>query len=395
MRGGAGVTGLLREALTAEQMDLLRLLFEPFDATGDWPVWQFADLMLDQRGIDAADVLASLPAAGSLQPRSQNYGLVWRSDSHLQPQPDSVVALTVAGLRHVSGAGPLLGAFLTTIRFLVEQQRSLVPSPARVVEATVASEAIEKELLTAGIEGKRLRPPASLLKRKLRAVLGHEPLLYSVVQQPQQGVEQWTVRVPAALRRYRSLDSIEDYLDRVTELVAPHEPPSVPFSAGPLDIPNSVGYLDAVWKSKTRTHLFVDLDPASVARLTQPCGSEEEFNSLMSALADVLGQAVTPGTAAPPQRGALEAVRDYLARSLDADAAERTAAAVTTLIRLRHIRVSTQHRDARHKAVAAFTEIGLPFPPISWTQAWTHIAAMATSALNALREEVHAGLPQS
>jgi len=388
------VTGLLLEPLSAEQMDLLRVLFGPFDTSGDWPVWQFADLMLDQRGTDAADVLASLPVAGQLGAISQSYGLVWRSDSHVQPQPDSVVTLTVAGLRQAPGAGPLLRAFLTTIRFLVEQQRSLAPSPARVVEATVTSEAIEKELLTASIEGSS-GPPVSLLMRKLRTVLGHEPLLYSVVHQPQQGVEQWTVRVPAALRRYRGLDSIEDYLDRVTELVAPPEPPSVPFSAGPLDMPYSAGYLDAVWKSRTRSHLFVNLDPASVARLTQPCGSEEEFNSLMSALADVLGQVVTPGTAAPPQRGALEAVRDYLGGSLDTDAAERTTAAVKTLIRLRRIRVSTQHGDARHKAVTEFAEIGLPFPPASWAQAWTPIAVMAISALDVLREEVHAGLPQS
>jgi hypothetical protein len=390
---GAGVTGLLREPLTAEQMNLLRVIFDSFDDTGEWPIWQFADLTLDQRGIDAADVLASLPVAGALGPRSQNYGLVWRSDSHMQPQPDSVVALTVAGLRHVSGSAALLGTFLTTIRFLVEQQRNLVPSPATVVEAAVASEAIEEELLAASIEGRRLRPSASLL-RKLRAVLGHEPLLYSVVHQPQPGVEQWTVRVPASLRRYRGVDSVEDYLDRVTELVAMPETPSVPFSAGPLDIPYAVGYLDAVWKSRTRSHLFVNLDPASVARLTQPCGSEEEFNSLMSALADVLGQALTPGTAVPPQRGALESVRDYLAGSLDADAAKRTTAAVTTLVRLRRIRVSTQHGDARHKAVAELAEIGLPFPPASWDQAWAHIAAMAISALDVLREEVHAALPQ-
>jgi hypothetical protein len=106
----------------------------------------------------------------------------------------------------------------------------------------------------------------------------------------------------------------------------------------------------------------VNLDPASVAQVTQPCGSEDEFNSLMSALADVLGQVVQLGTAAPPQRWALEASRDYLAQSLDTDAADRTAAADETLIRLRHIRVSTPHSDARHKAVAAFGEIGSPFP---------------------------------
>jgi hypothetical protein len=66
-----------------------------------------------------------------------------------------------------------------------------------------------------------------------------------------------------------------------------------------------------------------------------------------------------------------------------------------TLIRLRRIRVGTQHADARHKAVDAFREVGLPFPPRSWDHAWTHVAAIARGALDALREEVKAGLRQA
>jgi hypothetical protein len=144
------------------------------------------------------------------------------------------------------------------------------------------------------------------------------------------------------------------------------------------------------FRRRTGAHLFVNLDPASIARLTQPCGSEEEFNSLMSALADVLAQVVTPGTAVPPQRGALETVRDYLLPTLDEDAAGRVTVAFATLISLRRIRVSTQHADARHRAVTSFQAIGLPFPPTSWNQAWAHIATLAIGALEVLREEVHA-----
>jgi hypothetical protein len=151
----------------------------------------------------------------------------------------------------------------------------------------------------------------------------------------------------------------------------------------PLNLPAGLG---------SEAHLFVNLDPASIARLTLSCSSEEEFNSLMSALADVLGQVVAPGTAVPPQWGALEVVRDYLTAALAPDAADRVGAAFQNLIRLRRIRVSTQHGDARHRAVASFTEIGLTFPPPSWDQAWAHIAALAMSALDVLREEVHVGL---
>jgi hypothetical protein len=96
----------------------------------------------------------------------------------------------------------------------------------------------------------------------------------------------------------------------------------------------------------------------------------------------------------PPQGRALEQGRAWLVPQLDADAGDRVATAFATLIGLRHIRVSTQHADARHKAVDAFREIGLPFPPPSWRHAWTHIPMLARDALHTLCEEVNAGLRQ-
>jgi hypothetical protein len=195
--------------------------------------------------------------------------------------------------------------------------------------------------------------------------------------------------VPAVLRAYRGVATIDYDLDRAAELVSPAEAPPVPLSFGALDIPYAVGFLDAVWMNRTRSHLFVNLDPASTARLTQPCADEADFNSLMAALADVLGQVVPLATTTPPQRGALEAVGQYVASVLEDEAAERAADAIRMLIHLRHIRVSTQHTDARHRAVTAFREIGMPFPPATWQGAWTCIAALAKGALDVLREEIH------
>jgi hypothetical protein len=391
--GGEDVTGSLRERLSPDQERLIRVIFEPFDQAGEWPVWQYVDLTLDSRfGIDtAADVLASLPGVGERSPMSLSYGLTWRQDSYAQPRLDVPVALTVAGLRHLPEAEPLLRSFVAVIRYLVDRKRNLVPSPRKVVEATVTSADLADKVLTASI-GAGAAPPVEATMRKVRQLLGHEPFLYSVVQQPDPAKEEWTLRVPAVLRAYRGVTTIDDYLDHVIEQVAPQAPPPVPLSFGALDIPYAVGYLDAVWKTRTRAHLFVNLDPASVARLTQACGSEEEFNSLMSALADVLGQVVKPGQSSPPQRGALETVRDHLLPLLDTDAADRVSTAVGTLIRLRQLRVSTQHADARHRAVTAFQEIGLAFPPVSWEESWMCIAVAAKGALDVLREEVHAGL---
>ena len=386
---------MLREQLSQDQLRLLQVIFEPFDEDRGWPVWQYVDLTVDARfGLDAAAVLDSLPTVGYHSPMSMSYGLTWREDSHMQPQPGTHVALTVAGLRYLRPATePLLGAFLVTVRHMVDVQSKLTPDPRQVVEATVSSGSIAEELTTWSIEGVS-GPPVEAMLRKVRRLLGHEPYLSNVVHQPKADIEDWTARVPAILRSYRGIGSIDDYLDRLIALVAAPEPPSAPPSSGPLDIPYAVGYLDAVWKSRTNSHLFVNLDPASIARLTLTCESEEDFNSFMSALADVLGQVAKPGTAGPPQGGALEQVRDWLVPQLDPDAGDRVATAFGTLIRLRHIRVGTQHADARHKAVDAFREIGLPFPPPSWDHAWTHIAVMARGALDALREEVNAGLRQ-
>lgn len=115
-------------------------------------LWQYVDLMMDARsGLDAAAVLDFLPVAGHRGPTSMAYGLTWRDDSHMRPRPDTRIVLTVAGLRHLPEAGPLLAAFLTTFRFLVEEQRMLVPDPFKVVEANVASEAVAERLRAAGI----------------------------------------------------------------------------------------------------------------------------------------------------------------------------------------------------------------------------------------------------
>ena len=389
------MTGILREPLSTEQMHLLKVIFESFNQTGRWAIWQYVDLILDNRyGLDARDVLVSLPVARDPNPArwTSKYELTWRMDSHIDPQPDNRVALTAAGLRYLPQAQPLLDTLLTAIQYLVDRQRMLIPSPSTVVEATVTSEELAKELLTASIAGKSA-PPVDLTMLKLRQILSHEPFLWSAIQQPDPANRDWTLRVPAVLRSYRGIKSIDNYLDRVIDLVTVSEEPVMVWALGALDIPNAVGYLDAVWMSRTGARLFVHLDPASVARLTQPCGSEEDFNSLMSALADVLGQVVVPGASNPPQRGALEAVRSFLAAKLDTEVADRATAAVDTLISLRRIRVSTQHADARHRAVSAFQEIGLTFPPPSWEYAWNHIAVQARTALDAIREEIHANLP--
>jgi hypothetical protein len=179
---------VLREPLSPDQGYLIRMIFEPFEQAGEWPFWQYVDLSLDSRfGIGtAADVLASLPGVGERAPASLSYGLTWRQDSHSQPRPDVPIALTVAGLRYLPEADPLLRSFVAMVQYFVDRQRNLIPSPRQVVEATVSSADIADKVLTASIGG-GAAPPVEATMRKLRQLLEHEPFLHYSHRPPRPG----------------------------------------------------------------------------------------------------------------------------------------------------------------------------------------------------------------
>lgn len=387
------MTSILRRPLSNEQTALLKVVYAHFRESGKWPIWQYVDLTLDQEGIDAATAITSLPVArgSSVQIVMQrgSYGVVG-IDPASGLDPRLSIPLTVAGLWHLEEAAPLTGVFFDTVRYLVLKQSELAPDPHSEVNATVSSEEIDQKIL-AGTVGSPSGRSEEFLIPKLGKLLEREPILWSNMTNQDQDLTQWEIRVPDRLRILRGTAGVEDYIDRITSWVAPAVAPTEPSPGAPLDLPYALGYLDAVWKNRTNYRLFANPDIASAALLTQSGTSQEEFNSRMSALADVLGQVAVPGHP-PRQNGALEAVREYLAEHLDTEAAERINTAFDTLITLRHLRVSAQHSDKRHRAVSAFEQLGLPYPPPSWELAWGWMTVQAREALDAIREEVHTGL---
>ena len=59
----AYMAGSLRGPLSLEQEHLIWVIFEPFDQTGEWALWQYVDLTLDSRfGIDTTADGSSWPA---------------------------------------------------------------------------------------------------------------------------------------------------------------------------------------------------------------------------------------------------------------------------------------------------------------------------------------------
>jgi hypothetical protein len=83
---------------------------------------------------------------------------------------------------------------------------------------------------------------------------------------------------------------------------------------------------------------------------------------------------------------------EWLARRLSDAEAERVNEEIDVLIEVGNIRVRAQHSPAGHKAVKAFEVFGLSFPPTDWHAAWTVLHQRVVGALDAIRDEVHAGL---
>jgi hypothetical protein len=72
------------------------------------------------------------------------------------------------------------------------------------------------------------------------------------------------------------------------------------------------------------------------------------------------------------------------------EAAERIRDAFATLMEIRHLRVSTQHNDAGHKTIEAFSHLVVTFPVASWEYALAQVTGQAIDALEQIRQEVRA-----
>ena len=116
-----------------------------------------------------------------------------------------------------------------------------------------------------------------------------------------------------------------DYLHRVIQLLRADAPPAVvPAVRAPLDLPEALGYLDAVWRLRFGSHLLGWTLPSATAKLVLPCASADEFDARLSALADVLGHlAVEPvlgdAEAGDAKAGSLARLRKTLQRELESE----------------------------------------------------------------------------
>jgi hypothetical protein len=372
----------LLRPLADEQTTLLSTIYEGLDISGHWPVWQYVELTLDRNhGLDAGEILQSLPFVPRVPPMLGAYYLVSGMQFGNVPSDDRRIGLTVGGMSHLVPPPPAIGLFMVALRKLCDIYGRLVPDPDRVVSAEVPL----TSLMPGSLQGPHFGTNTELLK----SILVTEPPTWGLVV-PGGGAA--SIRLEARLNRFRGLgDDVGAYLNRIFDWLSPEQPRQAPKYDAPLSLPVSIEYLDEAWKTFDGEHLLGGMRASRMAILALDCETPEELDSRLSALCEVLNRIQVrsrPGAPNGPKAlGTLSRLEEYLASRLPPDAMGRVGAGIRDLKSITRIRAWRQH-GAESKA--AFADLQLAYPPYDWQALWDALRAAAVTAFDAIREEVQA-----
>jgi hypothetical protein len=376
-------SGLMRP-LSEEELFLLQTLHEPFIGEGRFPIFDFVERRLYDKRMDAAALLAGLPATGD----QALYGLVWPV-GHRHWRAEEEVRLTFAGLVRSPRQTGDVDLFLSTLAFLVERERLMHAQPYEVVGLDIPSDQIRQHLQSAGFD------IFEWTLHQIRALMTYEPP--DATSGTSGTPEEWTVRVSKDIRNYRNVTDVSTYLERVVEHFVPVHREERRLYGSPFTLPEVVDYLDVVWQLRfAATRLFRLGSAASTAALVFPCSTEDEFKSRVSGLADLLGRMDVPETPElPSDVGSLVRLETFLGRTLPSPDLDRIRSAIGTLRAIVGVRTGGQHTDAQKRQLSGYARLGISYPVHGWGAAWDVVQDHAIEALEALREEIGQEPPPS
>jgi hypothetical protein len=199
----------------AEQIALLSAIYEGLKQGGAWPSFQYIDKTLDARQLNIDEVVKALPP--DLTSLSPDRGY---SDS-------DEVTLTIAGLYRCPGAETDLQLILKAIQTAVKLEQEYQPT----------LDARDKPTL----RGNELAPGLdSATLQRIYLLIRYEPWSAGSGSGP----DGWQMQIGRAIRRFRGVRTIEEYLARRADFFgqAARIPPSVRLQlrAGPGLLPGTV-----------------------------------------------------------------------------------------------------------------------------------------------------------
>lgn len=357
---------------TEEQQLLLDTVAKIYLDSSKWPSWAWLEETLERKGLDAGVIVASMP----IEP-THKYGYLWPTGPSA-PSPEAPVGLRVAGLRHVRLAQNVVSEFCALVGAL-----GTIRSNARLDPFAQNRPVASRDDVV-----RQLRSPVPS-DPSLLDFLSKEPATWrcQVKGDPD---AQWTIELSPEIRRFAGIHTVGEYLDRLSSLLvrasASRQPP-VPVS--PFSLPASIDYLDVVWRLQFDAPLVDSPGIERSARLGFEVSSPEEFDSALSALAEVLKGFRVPGS--PGVDGhPLQRLLPFLTCHLPGEAIARVKDAVKTLDAARTVRASIQHVGAQRKAVGAYAVLGLGYPVTDWSTAWSRVQTVVAHAVDVIREELQA-----
>jgi hypothetical protein len=172
----------------------------------------------------------------------------------------------------------------------------------------------------------------------------------------------------------------------------------------PLGLPEQFDVLDAYWRlSFGKRYRLLDLTTAAgAASLAIACGSRAEFESRLSALADIIDKLRVDEALLPPMtdeerkdkiKGSLDALDIALRHKLPARHHASIDTAIRSLRKVRQARNIIQHGIATDGGLTAkLRQIGIHDAPPNWEGAWNAIRAQTADAMTAIRNELRSAL---
>jgi hypothetical protein len=195
--------------LSETQLALVKACYSGFRLASAWPTNAYVDAVLDHdHDLDYQAIVPTLPRS-----------LVLAEPGYAQ---QSLVKITVAGLRSVDAAAGDLASFIALLRAGADRERALRPSPTGTAQAEVTAADADE------IWGRRPAPDELARVVEIANVEGIHAGFRGVGQEGD-----WSMEFNRWVRPYRGVRDVDDYLARRPEPVpvswAP-PPPAAPYT---------------------------------------------------------------------------------------------------------------------------------------------------------------------
>lgn len=376
----------LLKPLSPDQQRLVDLVAEAFLLSEhEWPFFDYVEGILDGEGKDAWEILQTFPEMG----RWRYCAVTWVHGSPtVKPSAEAEIGLSVVGMSHSPALCEYVSVFFALVDFLAERRRQIRPQPRKARSLDVTSDEFAQHWRA----GRHL----DIAPRLTHQLGEHEPPTRwgGGSFQPETGT--WTRSVSRELLDFAGLRDVADYVSRLDRFLLEPATSVPPLVSSPLSLVAALDYLDAVWRlTHDRQRLFALASAERTTRLAFDLQTADEFAAHVSALGEILRSANHRAKTDAPRSHRdrpLARLEADIVQRVGADARTRVSDAVRVLEEVVALRDARQHGEASDRGIAAFRNLGIPYPPANWHGTWQAVSGRAIDALNSLREELDATL---